>query len=419
MATTTTKIPLVDRKMADVAAQLALVLPFLSVVAETLSRFLDTSVTITSSVMFYPLVIVILPVFIIRRVSVDVSTLLVFNFCVWIMIVLLLMSPLDFAAWFRFISLLWQLILMVFVELVLCRRHFSVDTVFRNFGISCGLAVALSNLLYPDLGFSLSYVAFVRYKGLYGPNQHGMISALAAMSFISYFGDKQFSAVKRVLFRILILWLIANVWASGSRLSMLTLVVFVILFSKDRRYVYGVLVAILVIGFAAYKIFLDAETARRLLRLDEYHLWGRINPPLWGWQMARANYFQAYGFGTLREDLINQRLDNSFVILLLEVGLIGFGLMIGIIFLTLYRCHILERHLQNREASDVRAIRAILVALCLHGLGENSLFTSSNIATVLFLTLIGATHAIYKSTRAIRHHRLSGRWGRDAASTSR
>jgi hypothetical protein len=406
-------------KVPGLSAQLVCALPYLSVIAQTLSHFLNTSPTPFAAAFVYPLLFVVLPVLLTYPIRASAPVLLGLYFSGWNLIVLFFLSPLNSESLFRFTSLLWQVALMIFVATALDKDGVSVSKIFLNYGTSCATIVALSNLLYPSLGFSPAYFAFERYEGLFGPNAHGLISAIAAMAFISYASGRSYSKASRLLFAIIVCWLLANVWASGSRLSVLTVLAFLVIFSNKRLYRY-LIFAILLAGSVVFIMLPNKETVLLLFRFDEYSFWGRVNPPLWGWQMARENYFQPYGFTTLREDILEQRLDSSFLIFLLEVGWIGTALLTGIITLTLVRCKFLERHLQTTEkAIDIRAIYATLVALCLHGLGENSLFTSSNVATLLFWTIIGAAHANHTSAPPLRHHRLSGRWGRDAVSTSR
>lgn len=255
------------------------------------------------------------------------------------------------------------------------------------------LFIVISNVLNPSLGFTPYYIAFERYDGVVGTNAHGLICAITAMSIVNYF-----SAIRRQQVRLLLMGTLAlallNLWATGSRLSLLVFVVFCLLRLRGRYSVVILLVSV-PLGLWAMAWALDNwELVRSLLRLDDYSFYGRVNPPRWALQTAYSNLFLPFGLGGLASEIETRRLDSSFLILLLETGLLGIGLVVALFTSTLLRASRLMK-LEGEIREDVRSAAAVLTALLIHGLGENTLFTGSNTATWLFWLLQAFIHATY------------------------
>ncbi|MDW8103881.1 MAG: hypothetical protein RMK92_02615 [Armatimonadota bacterium] len=310
---------------------------------------------------------------------------------VWYAITTLAAGGADGRSLTRIVSAIAQLVAFTAALVSFSRIENSLHVLWRYVGIIGAVYLVVSNLLAPQLGFSLHYLAFERYEGLVGANQHGLLSAIVAMSLLNLTATQQGTTQRRLLVPLLVLS-VANLWATGSRLSLITFLVFLFLRAQPRQRKLAMFLLLPPAALIVAEIAREWETVKPLLRLDEYHFYGRLNPLLWAWETSLSNQLLPLGPSALTEERAEQRLDSSFLVILIEAGLIGLLIVLGMILSTVRRGYLLEADEAN---PDARAARTTFIALCVHGLGENTLLTGSNLATWIFWISAAFLHAEY------------------------
>lgn len=349
--------------------------------------------SLAASLVAYP--VHFLTVIYLTRNGIPRSSVLIWTtaFLWWSLFSMLGWGDIGSQALLRFISLFVQTVLFTAALLFYSKTTGLLVVLWRYVAGAGTVFIVISNVLNPSLGFTPHYIAFERYDGVVGTNAHGLICAITAMSIVNHF-----SAVCRPQVRLFLVGAMAlvllNLWATGSRLSMLVFVVFCLLRLRMRYSVAILLVSVPLGLWAIWWAMDNWQLVRSLLRLDDYSFYGRVHPPLWALHTAYSNFFLPFGLGGLADEIKTRRVDSSFLILLLETGLLGIGLIVALVTSTLLRASKLMQH-EGEIREDVRSATAVLIAILIHGLGENTLFTGSNTATWLFWLLQAFIHAAY------------------------
>lgn len=349
--------------------------------------------SLAASLVAYP--VHFLAVIYVTRSGIPASSALVWTttFLAWSLITLFAWSNLSSEALMRFVSLFMQAVLFTAALLFYGRTTGLLIALWRYVAGAGTVFVVISNVLNPSLGVTPYYIAFERYDGLVGTNAHGLICAITAMSIVNYLYTVRKSPARWFLMCAMGIVLL-NLWATGSRLSLLVFVIFWLLRLRMR---YSLAILLVGVAVGLWTVIWAADNwqaIKSLLRLDDYSVYNRLHPPLWAFNSAYSNFFLPFGLAGLAEEIKVRRLDSSFLILLLETGFVGMTFIVALVTSTLVRAHRLMKHVAEfRE--DVRSAIAVLIALLIHGMGENSLFTGSNTATWLFWLLQAFIQAAY------------------------
>lgn len=278
------------------------------------------------------------------------------------------------------------------------------------------LVLIVSNMANPHIGFTPHYVAFVRYHGLLGPNAHGITSALGIMA-ATALGSLPRKPVRSLMLVLIWLYCLTNLWPTGSRASMLTVLVFWAALAVQWRKGFTIAVALALIIFSGLVVLLigvftggnGVEWAKlqALLRLDEYSVQQRVEPLLWAIGQIVNNHGLPYGIGVMNASARAQRLDNSFLMIGLELGVFGL-LLLGVFVLCTIRSAWRLVRLDATLSSEERYFRyinaAAIVALGVHGLFETYLLSSFHVGTLQFLA-----SSAWLNARARMAYHLIGR----------
>jgi hypothetical protein len=255
---------------------------------------------------------------------------------------------------------------------------------------------------------------FERYKGIGGPNFHGIISAIGFMSSLTmFFVTKKANKIIYFLFMFISLF---NVYITGSRASWLVCIFYILSYSnlkaiinrKNTLYIIFLFIFIS-ISIAIIKT-LDINKLRLLFRFDDYSYYGRLNPIFNGINILKNNHFMPYGLGknNMFDVLKGTPLDNSYLTISLETGIIGSGLLLVFIFkiflnaINLIRkmSLILSKNnlpLTNMDIEFFISSFSIMLSLLLHGVFESYIFVGLQLGSlILFFCFAVITLTKYK-----------------------
>jgi len=375
-----------------------------STLALVASHLFQIDHSLANIVVTYPLLLLLFPLILLKHVIPRTPTFyILLVLFLWVMLIFLSVSPVNTDSFVRLMSLLLQVVYYWASFLCFYREPKSIVVVWSYAACATIPVLFLANIINPHIGFSPSYVAFVRYEGLTGPNSHGFIATVSIIALISLS-----SIVKRPVMRsallIGVVYTLANLWATGSRLSMICALVFVFIYlwftnKPLRRF----LLLLMLFGFGiSFLLYLTAdevevERIKSLLRLDEYSIRMRLQPIVWGIEKGLQNSFWPYGLGTLAKEARKQHLDSSYLYLLLELGIPGLALVLGFVVLTIrYGLDLVSRTINgSSERLLGGAAFAAFVAMALHGFGETVLFVGIQLVTLLFWVTAGFLSASY------------------------
>jgi len=362
-----------------------------SVLSLVVSSLFHVNHSLTNIVVIYPVLLLLFPVLLIRHRIPRIGTFYLLTFfSLWVMLVFLSVSSIHADSVIRLFSLLLQVVYYHVSFLCFYHKPESIVVIWLYAACATLSVLLLANIVNPYIGFSPFYVTFIRYKGLTGPNSHGFIATVNIIALMSLL-----SVVKRPFLRSALLigisYGLANLWATGSRLSMLTTLVFVFVYLLSigkplRRFLLLLVLLSFSICFVLYLRANEAEWIKSLLRLDEYSIRMRLQPISWALGKAFQKSFWPYGLGTLAEEARMQYLDSSYLYLLLELGIPGLALLLG--FLTLTIKHGVGLVSQTLMGSTERLLSgaafAAFIAMALHGIGETVLFVGIQLVSLLF-----------------------------------
>lgn len=378
----------------DVMGTLLTFAPTVLLAAALLSALAGIESTVSALVLSFPILLVAVLYLTVARVPRSVGWYLSLVFLGWCVLTWIATGNLSAKSLLRMASLMAQGVLFIASLGSFCRSAITLTRLWHYMALAGLSFIAISNLLRPDLGIGLHYVVFVRYPGLVGENAHGFISAVTAMSLLNHRAHER-DIRRRKVWLLLALWALVNVWTTGSRLSVLIMIVF-LLSRHLSKLAFKHWIAALIVGgiiWVPMSIWVveNWQTLRPLLRLDDYSFYGRLNPLLWALEMSQQNRFMPFGLGELYEEMKYRRLDSALLVLLLEAGFVGLLSLSALVSIAVIRSFQLER--TPAMAEEARSARAVLLALCAHGVGENTLFTGSNLATWIFWISVAFLYA--------------------------
>lgn len=364
--------------------------------------------SVANIVSIYPVLLLLFPLFLLRNVIPRTRTFyILLVLFLWVMLVFLAETPFNAKSFARLASLLLQLVYYWASFLCFYREPKSVLVVWSYAACATIPILLLANIVNPHIGFSLSYVAFVRYKGITGPNSHGFIAAVSIMALMTLLSVAEGAVIRSVLLTGVV-YSLANLWATGSRLSIIATLVFVFTYlvstSKSlRRFLLLLVLLSFGISLLSYFTANNVEMIKTLLRLDEYSARMRLQPNAWALEMALQNSFWPYGLDTLAKEARRQYLDNSYLYLLLELGIPGLALVVCFVALTIKDgLGLISRTVKGTSDRLLSgAAFGAFVAMALHGIGETALFVGIQLVNLLFwVTAAFLSANIYRIKRA-------------------
>lgn len=339
----------------------------------------------------YPILLILLPFLLLRHIVPRIATFyILLLLSLWMTLVFVSLSPINAKSFIRFMSLLLQVAYYLASFVCFYREPRSLITVWIYIACSTIGILLLANIINPYIGLSPIYVSLVRYEGITGPNSHGFISALSAITLLSLSGIMNRLAI-RMATLIGALYALVNLWATGSRLSIVIffvfLAIYLLLTSKSFwRFLWLFTLIVFGIAFLLYLVPNSVETAIFMFRLDQYSIKVRLQPVMWGLEKALQNSFWPYGLGTLAEEARINRLDNSYLYLLLELGFPALALVLGFVVLTVRHGLnlISQRDIQLKDRVLIATAIGGFVATALHGMGETVLLVGIQLTNLLF-----------------------------------
>lgn len=251
----------------------------------------------------------------------------------------------------------------------------------------------ISNVLNHNFSLTLSFekIRALRYHGLLGINYHAFISALAAM--LGFYINNSNK-------KLIIFYSLFNLFISGSRASILSFIIFFIcyIFFKniDKRHLF--LPKILLFLFGGIMIILlfllnINRELRLYFELTEHSINGRLFPIIYSLKMIRENNLLPYGLGSKIIDSVmnNGPLDNSFLILFIELGIFGviiFGYYLLKKMFIFYKFNLSIKRFY-KEKNKISCLISIFIAILFESFFENMLFNSIKIGTfILFIIIV-------------------------------
>ncbi len=361
-----------------------------STLALVASHLFQIDHSVANIVVIYPVLLLLFPLLLLRHSIPRTRTfyiLLVLS--LWVVLVFLGVSSVNTASFVRLMSLLLQVVYYWASFLCFYREPKSVVVVWSYATCATIPVLLLANIVNPHIGFSPSYIAFLRYEGLTGPNSHGFIATVSIIALMSLLSIVERPVMRSALL-IGVVYALANLWATGSRLSMIAALVFVFVYLPTSKPLQRFLLLLMLLSFGiSFLLYLTAnevETIKSLLRLDEYSIRMRLQPIAWGLEKALQNSFWPYGLATLAKEARMQHLDSSYLYLLLELGIPGLALVVGFVALTIKDgLGLISRTVKGSSEQLLSgAALAAFVAMALHGIGETALFVGIQLVSLLF-----------------------------------
>jgi O-antigen ligase len=241
-----------------------------------------------------------------------------------------------------------------------------------------------------------------RYQGILGTNAHGIVSAIGTM-----FSIVLLRLNHKKIFILSILYTMFNLYITGSRASYLSLILFVLLFdyfliekSAIKRFIHIMLAIIFISILVMYipnliKLILKKDILQAF-RINEFSISGRILPLIFGVETILYNNGLPIGIGKANIDavLLGRPLDNIYIIIAFEVGIIGLIVFLSFILSVLLKS---IKNLRKVAFSDsftknekviYKFSTIIIIIILFHSIFEAMLFSGFKINTFLLLLLM-------------------------------
>ncbi|WP_313128024.1 O-antigen ligase family protein [Anaerocolumna sp.] len=260
----------------------------------------------------------------------------------------------------------------------------------------------ISNIYYNDFQLHLNQIMGSRYQGILGTNAHGIVSAIGTM-----FSIVLLRLNHKKIFILSILYTMFNLYITGSRASYLSLILFVLLFdyfliekSAIKRFIHIMLAIIFISILVMYipnliKLILKKDILQAF-RINEFSISGRILPLIFGVETILYNNGLPIGIGKANIDavLLGRPLDNIYIIIAFEVGIIGLIVFLSFILSVLLKS---IKNLRKVAFSDsftknekviYKFSTIIIIIILFHSIFEAMLFSGFKINTFLLLLLM-------------------------------
>ena len=132
----------------------------------------------------------------------------------------------------------------------------------------------------------------------------------------------------------------------------------------------------------------------------------RIRAMNWGIRQIFHGDVLAHGLGTMNEIAAEQTLDSTYLMLGIELGLVGLGLFVALVFLTIrrgWRLVAAFRNNGNIPAAELTTVSTgVFAALAVHGLFETYLLVGIQLGTLMFYAAAAQIHALpFPATHSI------------------
>ncbi|WP_432356955.1 O-antigen ligase family protein [Sporosarcina sp. UB5] len=358
-----------------------------------------------------------------------------FIFIIWLFTVVLITNKFDIYTLIRLIVFIIYFILYLVFLFNFSSSYSHITLAFKMILYSILAYLLIANLLNRGFVFTLYEIMYVRYDGLGNPNSHGIISAIGVMLSIPFItmakSRKQF-----IIYLLVLSYTTINLIMTGSRSALLiTLVFSLVYFNLISKIYKGLFLSkvfkLFFLISSGLLIYIALSRGIGLLaqsfKFTEFSIQGRLNPLITGLNIIRENSFVPYGLGRgalsdlgIGRDLvgtskIGNPLDNSFILIAIETGILGLGLLLAFV------AQIFNKFFQGFNALRRKALFvendkafntnfyvtsfSIMISLLLHAFFEANLFSGIDIVTLLFLiccaNIVVTNGLIYKFLKSI------------------
>lgn len=285
-------------------------------------------------------------------------------------------------------------------------------TVWKWTGASIFFYLLFSNFINPDLYLSLKDPFFSRYNGLKGPNIHGILSAIGAMALMSIASQISF-AFYRIIIIFGVIYCTMNLWITGSRASIISLFIFTltIFFSKLNVLKFKIKIWFIIILiasiFAFIYHFISDDEILSMVRFSEYDIYLRWSPVIWAYEIISERHMMPYGLTVMSEEARMNHLDNTYLMLTIEMGIPG-TLILFIFIVSLIKNSVRTPSKESLLKAEDKSLSvysfAAFISMTIHGLFESYLLVGLEMGGLLFLTTAAHRNATFMY---LRKHRSS------------
>jgi hypothetical protein len=219
---------------------------------------------------------------------------------------------------------------------------------------------------------------FVRYDGVSGPNFHGITASLSLMAGVSVWLRYRKSLYLFSLFPAAI-----NLWMTGSRAAMLTFLLFIFVALVFRARIWAFIFLALSVIFVMVAI--SNPDILMGFRFDEVSINGRVHGIDWAQSKIIQSGGVPFGLGVMAQQAELNRLDNSFLMVALESGVVGLLLLIFISGMAIFKLIASEVGGKKVKVKAGYVPGAFVIVLLFHGLFETYIWSGLELGMVIML----------------------------------
>lgn len=244
-------------------------------------------------------------------------------------------------------SMIKQLIFLSFILIMyIFSKYKNLLLLKVNFYTILILLIFSLVINFPNLHLNPLNYFLDRYIGIYGTNQTGIISLFLGIYSLLFIKETKYTTNFIILFFFAFLLILTT----GSRTSLLTLIFSIFLFKfKINKFILSLflILEISLIFFSndIFEIVMrfiennQDNNLMKLLRFDIYSIRLRLEGSLFSaFEISKNNLFLPYGFNILNDIKENNDIfvDNSYLSILIEMGLLGLIIFISFLIRILY-----------------------------------------------------------------------------------
>jgi hypothetical protein len=252
------------------------------------------------------------------------------------------------------------------------------------------------NIIFQPTFENLLDPQFVRYEGASGPNYHGITAALTLMAGLSV-GIK----FRKPLYLFYFLPAAINLWLTGSRAALLTFLLFIFVVTAFRAKI--LFLALLIPTALLAWIAINDPNIMTGIRFDEVSVNSRIQGVEWAHGMITQAGGAPFGLGVLAQEAKSHTLDNSFLTITLESGIIGLVLLLCLSAISIIKLLASEYRLKHMKIKASYTPGAFLIALLFHGLFESYIWSGFELGMAIMLVALSYLARVDAQNHEIRH----------------